>query len=281
MADYTNSKFGLGAIEPAHAIETASIDRLEPLVTPARIRREFLFGIPLVSNIKNPNTGLCDVMDDTLIGDFVMRAVSNVEVDTRIDIFPVKRKEKYPFDRCAYEALGYFKLEHRPATSIDQLAVVPSNNIDVYNVPLDWVETAYLDRGQVNIIPLTIAIQNGGFIPSQSAGGAMFLAVLGQKSWLPAFWQITYTSGFPDGALPREINTLIGIYAAMDILSQLAATYATNTSHSLSYDSMSQSVSTPGPQLFATRMQDLEKQKMALLNKAKARYNFKLFSTTL
>lgn len=281
MADYTDSKFGVGAIHPAHAIETSTFDRLEPLITPLRVRREFLFGIPLVSNIKDPITGLQEVMDDTLISDIILRAVSNVEVDTRIDVFPVKRHEKQAFDRNAYESLGYFKLEHRPASSIDQLAVVPSNNIEVYDVPLDWVETAYLDRGQINIVPLTIAFQNGGFIPSQSAGGAMFLAILGQKNWIPAFWRITYTSGFPDGALPREINSLIGVYAAMDILSQLAATYATNTSHSISYDSMSQSVSTPGPQLFATRMQDLEKQKMALLGKVKARYNFKLFSSTL
>jgi len=44
---------------------------------------------------------------------------------------------------------------------------------------------------------------------------------------------------------------------------------------------MSQSVSTPGPQLFATRMQDLEKKKIATLSKVKARYNFKIFSSTL
>lgn len=275
MADYSESKRGVGALEPTHAVATSSFDRLEPLITAERVRREFCFGIDLVSQIKSSTTGKRDVMDNVLLGEIVLRAVSNVETDTGMDLFPVQRKEKHPFDRAAYDALGYFKLEHRPAYSVEQMAVVPANNVDVYKVPLDWIETAYLEKGQVNIVPLTIAFQNGGFIPSQSMGGAMFLSILSQKHWIPAFWQITYTSGYPDGLLPRQVNTLVGIYAAMDILSQIAATNAMSTSHSLGFDGMSQSVSTPGPSVFKERLADLEKQKMAIMMKLKARYGFK------
>ncbi len=278
MADYSESKSGVGAVEPTHAIATA-YDRLEPLVTAQQIRDEFLFGIPLQSKMVNPATGKYDVMGDMLIERIVERAVSTVETEVGIDVFPVQRKEKHPFDRCLYESLGYFKLEHRPAYSLDQMAVVPANNIDVYQVPTEWVETAYLEKGQVNIVPLTIAFQNGGFIPSQSSGGAMFLAILGQKHWLPAFWQITYTSGYIDGLLPRQLNELIGTIASAEILGQLGATWAASTSHSLGYDSMNQSVSSPGPNIYTQRIQELEAKRKMLVGKMKARYGFKLFSS--
>lgn len=280
IGDYSGSKQGVGAVDPTHAI-ASSYDRLEPLVTPQQIRDEFLFGIPLVSKFVNPSTGKYDVMSDSAIGKIIERAVSMVETMVGIDVFPVQRKEKHPFDRCLYESLGYFKLEHRPATSIDQMAVVPANNTDVYVVPIEWIESAYLDKGQINIIPLTIAFQNGGFIPSQSSGGAMFLAILGQKHWIPAFWQIIYTSGFKDGLIPRQVNELIGTIASIEILSMLAATWAGSTSHSLGYDSMNQSISTPGPQIFSVRIQDLMTKRDALIGKIKGKYGFKLYSGTL
>jgi hypothetical protein len=279
-ADFSNSKYGVGVIDPVHATDS-SWDRLDPLVTPQILRDHFLFGIPLVSRLKDPTTGKAQVFTNDLLENEIVRAVAMVEADVLIDIFPVKRREKHPFDRNLYESLGYFRLEHRPCSSIDQLAVIPANNIDVYKVPTEWIETAFLDKGQINIVPLTIAFQNGGFIPSQSAGGAFFLSILGQKSWLPAFWAADYTSGYPDGLIPRQVNELIGVYAAMEVLSMLAATYATTTSTSVGFDGMSQGVSGPGPQLFVQRLQELEARRVSLVGKLKSRYGFKLFVGTL
>lgn len=280
MSDYTNSKPGLGALEPVHAVAT-SLDRLEPLVSPEQLRDQWLFGINMVSNTRDPITNRAQVLTDDTISQIILRAVSMVETDTGLDLFPVQRDEKHPFDRNLYDAMGYFQLEHRPASSVEKLSVTPANGIDVYVVPLDWVETAYLEKGQLNIVPLTIAFQNGGYIPTQSAGGAMFLSILGQKQWLPAFWQVRYTSGYPDGMLPRQVNELVAIYAAMEVLSMLAATFGGATSHSLGYDGISQSVSTPGPQVFTTRIQELETKRQALVGKLKARYGFKLFTSNI
>src|SRR6185369_13911889 len=111
-----------------------------------------------------------------------------------------------------------------------------------------------------------------------STGGAFFLSILGNRQWIPAYWKITYTSGFKDGMVPRVINELISTIAAMEILSQLAATYARVQSHSLGIDGLSQSVSTPGPAVFQVRIQELTDKRKALVGKIRAKYGTKLFS---
>lgn len=278
--DPKNSRFGPGAVAPENAIDAVRQD-MEPLVTPEQLKYRHLFGISLVSAVKDPLTGKAQVFTDEQIKDIIEGAVSQAEQDLKIDIFPVQRREKQAFDIQLYNQFGYFQLEHRPCTSVNKLSVTPSNGLDVYVVPNDWVEGAYLSRGQVNIVPLTVAFVQGTYIPQQSSGGAAFLQILGNRAWIPAWWQIEYTSGYPDGQLPRTVNEYIGTVAAMEILSQLAATRALATSHSLGIDGYNQSVSTPGPQIYKTRMDELEAKRTRLLKKLKANYGFKIFSGTL
>jgi hypothetical protein len=271
------SKPGSGQLLPENAVDSGW-NRLETLITPEKLVRRHLFGIPLVSRFKNPITGKFDVLQPDDIKDEIERAVSNLELEMQLDIFPVQHQEKYPFDRHAYEAFGYFQTYHRPVVSIEELAIVPANNIQVYEVPLDWVETAYLSKGQINIVPLNVAVQNGGFIPSQSAGGAVFLSILAQNSFIPAYWRITYTTGWPNGILPRVVNEVIGYQAAIQILSMLMTTYVPTASHSLGIDSLSQSISTPIYQLFQMRIEQLEKDKKQIIGKLKNIYGLKIFS---
>lgn len=280
MADYTNSRSGVGSPFPENAIDTARL-QVEPLLTVDLLKTRHLFGVPLVSAQKDPLTGKAQVMTDEMLSDYIEGAVAQAELELKIDIFPVKRREKQPFDINLYNSFGYFQLSHRPCTSVDKLSVTPSNQLDVYVVPNDWVEGAYLHRGQVNIIPLTVAFVQGTYIPQQSSAGAAFLQILGNKAWIPAWWQIEYTSGFKDGMVPRVINEYIGCVAAIEVLSQLALTYARASSHSLGIDGLSQSVSTPGPQIFKVRMDELEEKKKNIMKKVKAIFGFKIFSGTL
>lgn len=280
MADYTNSRKGLGSPYPENATEAAR-QQVEPLITPDLLKSRHLFGVPLVSAQKDPLTGKQQVMTDDMLADIIEGAVAQAELELKIDIFPVKRQEKQPFDINLYNSFGYFQLAHRPATSVDKLSVTPSNQLDVYVVPNDWVEGAYLHRGQINIVPLTVAFVQGTYIPQQSSGGAAFLQILGNKAWIPAWWQVEYTSGFPDGMVPRVVNDYIGTLAAMEVLSQLALTYARANSHSLGIDGLSQSVSTPGPQIFKVRLEELEEKRKRIEKKIKAIFGYKIFSGTL
>ena len=278
-ADLTNAKIPPGAVYPENALANSRFV-LEPLIEPAQLKDRFLFGIPLASPLPDPITRKRQIMTDAIIQDIINGAVSTAETDIKIDIFPVFRKEKDAFDIQLYNALGYFMLPHRPCYALVKLSVTPSNEQDVYVVPNQWIEGAYLIRGQFNIIPLTVAFVQGTYIPQQSSGGAAFLQILGNKAWIPAWWQYEYVTGYPQGSVPRIVNDYIGICAAMEILSQLAALYRVN-SHSLGTDGLSQSVSGPGPQLYGPRLKDLAEKRQKLMGQLKAFYGYKIFSATL
>ena len=62
MAIYTTTSAAPTAI-PEGAVES-SWDRNEPLIDSARLRKQFLWGIPLVSAMKDPETGKYLRMDD-------------------------------------------------------------------------------------------------------------------------------------------------------------------------------------------------------------------------
>jgi len=280
MADYTNSKGVGGKVFPENAVET-EYGRCEPIITPQQLRNRHLLGLALESAMKDPLTGKKIVITDDQIKDIIDGAVQQVEIACHIDISPVRRTEKHPFDRNLYESFGYFKTGHRPVASIDHITVMPANGIAVYELPLDWVETNYAVRGQINIIPQTAAFIQGGYIPSGTSGGAFFLNIMYNKSWVPAYWQIEYTSGFAGGNVPRVLNELIGTVAAMEILSMLAATYARSQSHSLGIDGVSQSVSTPGPQIFRNRYEELDAKRKELAKRVKNLFGQGIFSATL
>ena len=279
MVDYSNSRNSLGGIFPDNAIASAR-QHLEPLITPDQLRTRHLFGIPLVSASKDPITNKAQIMSNDVLKDIIEGAIATAESELKIDIFPVERREKSPFDINRYHQFGYLQLEHKPCSNIKKLSVTPSSDLDVYVVPTEWIENAYFIKGQVNIVPLTIAFVQGTSIPQQSTGGVAFLQILGNKAWIPAWWQIEYTSGYPDGMLPRIINEYIGTIASLEILSMLAVTYGRVQGHSLGIDGLSQSVSTPGPQIFKIRVDELRLKKEELTKKIKVLYGYKIFSGT-
>jgi hypothetical protein len=282
VADYSHSKEGIGAVWPVNAVED-SWGHLEPLLSPDQLKARHLFGIPLVSYAKDPVTGQRQVMTDPILKDLIDRSVGEAELELRLDIMPRQYSKKLPFDRQAYASLGYMMLPDHPVQSLDKLAVTASNGADLYNVPPDWVETAYLHTGQINIIPMTIAFQYGGFfVPSNSPnGGSAFLAILGQNPWIPAYWQLTYTVGFPEGRLPQMVNELVGVIAAIEALGALATTNARNSSHSIGVDGLSQSISTPGPTIYDARIALLVDKKDRLTRKLRSIFGTNLFTGAL
>jgi len=275
MADYTVSKSGPGAAYPDNSVQ-ATWQRLEPVVTPEQVRNRHLFGIPLISGIKDPISGRAQVYTDSLMLDTIDRSLAQVESETDLVIFPIRVQETQPFDRAEYQAFGYFRLQQRPASAVHRLSIVPPDGQYLYDVPMNWVSTGFLPSGQINLVPIGNAIAYGA-----PAEVGLFLNVFGQQPWTPAFWLIEYTAGFPDGMLPKSVNELLGVVAAMEVLSSLAATYAKSTGHSLGIDGLSQSVSTPGPQLYTTRLTDLAAKRKVLTKKLKAEYGQTLFSGNL
>lgn len=259
---------------PAGGIAT-TWNRTEPLITPEKLRTKHLFGIPLVSALKDPTTGRAMVMTPDLLQDYIDQAVATAELDTGLTVMPTQFDHSMPWDRCDYDSFGFFRLKNRPIASIESIVVNFANNGNIYVIPLEWVDTGNLYMGQVNLVPMTIALTAGGAqaIPT-APSGALMLAVFQGKGtyWMGSFWRFQYTCGFPNGLIPKVLNDLIGCIAAMEILSQLAATYGKTSGSSMSIDGMSQSVSTPGPEIFTPRMKDLADKRTRLTKKIKILY---------
>jgi len=272
-----------GEMLPEGKIDS-SWDRTEPLITAERLRSQHLFGIPLVSAIKDPITGRYAVMTDELINDMIVQAVSLAEADTGMNIFATSIVERVEYDYNLFKQLGYMQLKSRPVSSIESVEVVTANEESVMTIPLSWIDTSYITRGQLNIVPLTLITSGVATTPgttSQGAGVSFLLAILGQRTNIPAFFSVTLTSGWADNRIPRIVNQLIGVVAAMEVLSMLGATYARSSSHSLGVDGLSQSVAGLGPALFQSRLEDLQLKRKSLIAKVKRIGGLLLFSSNV
>lgn len=282
MADYRSTKPVVGGVFPVGGGDSAW-KRTEPLITAEDLVEMYLFGMDLVSGMPDSLTGQRKRMKAPTINKIIDKAVSKAEAETGIIIFPTQIKEKHAWDRNDYDSFGYFMLDHRPVSSVESITVNLSTNDDIYVVPPDWIETGNGAWGQLNIIPLTIALTSGNpvAIPT-TAGGALLLSIFqGKSQWVASFWKVVYTAGFPDGNVPKIVNELVATIAAQDICSQLAATYGKSQSSSLNIDGMGQSVSTPGPEIFTKRGNDLAAERKLLVNKIKNLYHLKLFSNNV
>lgn len=277
MADYTDSKPGVGAVVPDNATEVVW-DQVEPLITPAQLRALHLFGIPLVSGIRNPVTGKPDVLTDPQLKEYIKQAAGLVELEGGFQVFPKQFSERHAYDQKAQDSFGYTVLRQRPAVSVEELAVVSSDGVNVWDVPLAWIETGYLHSGQINLVPFAVASQAGVTIPITSPVGMGLLPSLFRFNWVPALWRVKYTAGFKDGQIPLSVNQLVGVVAAMEVLSQLATTFARSQSASLGIDGLSQSVSTPGPNLYAQRMTELAQKRKWLIKKLQRTFGLGLFA---
>ena len=141
----------------------------------------------------------------------------------------------------------------------------------VFNTPLEWISTSYLHQGRIYLIPIVMSNRTGSAMPvSQSVGSTAFMTIFSGRSNIPSFWECRYTTGYKDGQVSRLVNQYVGVIAAMEIISALAATYSRSTSTSLSMDGLSQGISTPGPELFTQRLKELASKRQYLCGKMKA-----------
>lgn len=272
MADFTTgSKDGLGALLPAGAVDT-SWSRVEPLLTAKQLKGRFLFGIKL----KSPETG--QVMTDDMLDDFIAGAVTEAETETKLNLGSTQIDERIEYDRQLYLCQGYTRLRQRPVSSVQSMEVVASNDITIYSISLDWIDRGFLHLGLIYVLPVNLALSNtsSGLAPTGGAGGApLFLALLGQSAYVPAYWKIRYTTGFPENQWPRSVNDLVGSIAAINVLVELAGANARQGSKSLGMDGLSQSSSNPGDKIYSTKIEALEKRRVMLVGRIRTHFGTK------
>lgn len=276
MSDFTETKPALGGLMPVNAVATAW-DESEPLIGPKQLISLHLRGLPLVSAIKDPRTKQFVAFDDPdYLQAEIKEAVGLAELEGGFDIFQKHYKERRPYDLPEQNKFGFIQVDRRPVASIESLAIVSSDGVKVWDVPLNWIETGLIQGGQINLVPFAVASQSGITIPVTSPVGMGLLPSLFKFNWVPSLWMVEYTTGFKDGQLPVQVNHLIGVIAAMEVLSKLAATFSRANSMSLGIDGLSQSISTPGPELYLARLKELSEKRRWLIKKLQRQWQLGL-----
>ena len=255
----TGQKTSGTAVYPVHAEQTSGLlTRCEPMLSVNKFKALFLKGIPL--RFRNG-----DVITDEDLTQKLNWAMNEAELMIGSTITREAFKHKVPFDYTLYKSYIHIMAEKGPIISLESLAIVSADNNNIFSIPPTWVECTNFSKRLINVIPLLAAYgvnQVGGAVGN---AGIAFLTVMDGLNWVPAYWQINYTAGLSntEGNVPVPVNQLIGIIAAIDVISQVAATFIFN-SQSQSQDGISQSSSGPGPNVYVRRIEDLEKQRDTL-----------------
>lgn len=259
MADLSLSKEYGTAMYPVHALQTSGLmRRVEPLLTPEQLKSRFLKGIPLFFS-----NG--DTFSDDELKDRIYLATNKVELDLKTTLTREQRQEKLPFKQEDYKAYIHLTAEQGPMISIESLAIVSADKNNIFQIPAEWIETTNFAKRIVNVIPLLAAYGVNSVQGAVGNAGIAFLTVIDGLNWVPAYWQIQYTSGISntEGKIPTVVNEMVGCIAAIDMLSQIAATFI-HTSQSQSQDGISQSSSGPGPRIYQLRIEELEAKRKSL-----------------
>lgn len=263
--------------------------RVEQWITVERLKNEFLFGIPLVS----PITG--QQLSDDVLKNIISKAAARVELECNIDVFPVVRVTRQPFDYVKHtQGFSQIDLGVRYVREILEVSIrIPNsytvvNNVQynntpesgegiiLYKFPIEWIDPSLMRKGIIHFVPLMTAVT--GIMPGPGIGGATIALynAISQMRNVPGFYFIRYASGFEENSIPSIVNDLIGTYAAMEVLSLLAPTNRWN-SQSIGIDGASQGVSGPGNQIYALRIQELAQKADSLKDLIRSKFSNKIF----
>lgn len=279
--DFTNAKRKPGGIYPDSTIDaTGAYGRVEPILTPKKLKSRFLFGISLRSPVTDDEIKLAD------LDDYIMRGIAKVETDAKINVMPTVARERLPFDPNLYQKNMWFEVPKKPISKVIRLAICsasyrdtpqqqdrfPSGN-EIYTVPNDWIDMSYATHGKLFVNPLNPAFASIGTATSANIMGATILQFINTGGWIPAFWTIEYLHGICDelGRVPVFVNEVIGMAAAMMVLDNLILMYRVS-SQSLGVDGLSQSISDLGYQLLTQKRTTLADEYKIAFRRLKATF---------
>ena len=255
-----SKKYGT-SMYPVHGKAISGLfQRVEPMLNPSQLKSRFLKGIPLFF----PNG---DTFSDDDLKDRIYLAANAVELDLKTTLTREQRQDKLSFKNEDYKAYIHLTAPQGPVISIEQLAIVSADQNNIFEIPPTWIETSNFEKRIINVIPLLAAYGVNSVQGAVGNAGIAFLTVIDGLNWVPAYWQIQYTTGISntEGLIPTPVNELIGCVAAIDILSEIAATFIF-TSQAQSQDGISQSSSGPGPRIYELRIADLRLKREKLEN---------------
>jgi len=254
-----------------------NFSRVEPLITPEIVLKDYLFGVKLKDPINKQEYTAADIK--RAIG----KSVNAIELALNINIFPVTRSIKLPFDRNLFKSMGYTELPFRPVLQINKFCIESADQVDQFTFPASMLDVGNLALGLVTFGAVALMTPSG-LITSLAGGGGvaspLLLTTYQSLNWIPNFYRIECVTGFNDNQIPVSINELIGIQTALDILSRVGPLFRTNST-SISQDAISQSLSGPGNTLYLQRTNELQLRKKELIGQIRGYFYNDIFVSNI
>ena len=226
-------------------VSNLNYTQTEPLTTPEKLKKTYLFGLEDIVDEKG------NVAGDETIQMNINAAISYLEHELDLAIMPRKQEEHKDYYANDYVDWGYMSLNRIPVISVDQIRVVYQRGLDqngvpdletTLDIPANWIRLDP-DTGIIRLIP------NNKF-PARlqvDSGGAFFPELFRRHSMVPNMWVVNYTWGFKDGCIPVVLNQAIGMYASMLYMLAIADIFPAGAgvaNVSIGLDGLSQSLGT-------------------------------------
>ena len=286
------SKKGIGAVWPQNAIASLpGLTRYEPFLTPQKFKKKFFFGIPLKSPITNETISNDDLKD------YLQRAANLWEMDSKVNIVPVIKRWRLPFDPNMYYQFIALEIPDKPIQQVISFAITSASytetgsqneankyprGAEIYDIPMEWVDMGNAIRGLLNVNPINPAFSAICVNSSITASGETILQFVGLIGFVPSYWNIEAVIGMGsvDGQVPLPINEGVGLKATMLILDNLIPQYRF-ASQSLNIDGEGQSVNDLFYQLLKQKRDQAQIDYDHIVQKIKALTSSKVFSSNV
>ncbi len=178
-------------------------------ITVDRLKSDYLIGIEPMNKGKP--------LPKSFYERWLQTSITHIEKEAQIAIRThTFKKEPHAYDARDYSNFCFIQLFNRPVLRVDALhAVFPTGTI-LLDFPKEWL------RVDSNAAALQVVPTQGSLSTFLLGRGGAYLPFLFQNiSYLPEFWQIDYTAGFPAGQLPEDVVDAVYKRCVIDVLAQI------------------------------------------------------------
>ena len=207
---------------------------LRNILTVEQLKQRYMFGVDLTNDDGDP-------LPDAVFQHYILSAIRWLELEIDVPILATSFVERHDYYREDYQAFNIIKVDHRPVISVEEFRVQYPSGQNVIVFPNEWLRI-HKAEGQVQIVPTAGTLSE--ILVGQ--GGSFLPAVYNGLAYLPDLFELSYTAGFEDCKVPRNITDIIGKAASMgpfNIFGDLIAG-AGIANLSLSLDGLSQTIGT-------------------------------------
>ncbi len=205
---------------------------IQGILTVPELKNRYFFGVDLTDDEGNE-------LSEATFTHYILTAIRWFEHQLDIPILPTAFCEFHDFYREDYHAFNMIRLDNYPVITVDEYRVEYPSGQTVIVFPPEWTRLNK-PEGHLQIVPTAGTLSE--ILVGQ--GGSFLPAIYNGLAYLPQLFEISYTAGFENGKVPRNIVDLIGKFASLgpfDIFGDLVVGAGIATL-SLSMDGLSQSI---------------------------------------